>query len=162
PPFTFAAITGPAPAAARTLVSDRAATENPFCNAGIELGNRGDADYLDLDPIRSPVDHLNQNGARFGLEQVGELVPAFGGNNSVALCTLMNGGAPIQPRDHSTIAGRNRGPIGGIGNLPNKAALQRDLGLDPTSEVPLAMPYDPGSRLCLGVVLPIAIPAATS
>lgn len=57
---------------------DGAATANPFCNAGDGPMNKGDSDYLDLDPIRRIADSESAALARTGLEQVAEgyLAPA--------------------------------------------------------------------------------------
>jgi len=96
PPFTKAYINNPL--ASSAPIADRAATFNPFCNSGPSPMNKGDADYLDLDPIRRSVDHLNGGGNRTGLEQVAELVPSFGGNNDDVNCMTMVNGAPHVPQ----------------------------------------------------------------
>jgi len=51
-----------------------AATANPFCNAGEAPMNKGDSDYLDLDPIRRIADSEAATFAvaRQGMEQVSE------------------------------------------------------------------------------------------
>lgn len=53
-------------------VNPASATANPFCNAGIAAMNKGDSDYLDLDPIRRIADATSAGGVRTGLEQVAE------------------------------------------------------------------------------------------
>lgn len=49
-----------------------AATANPFCNAGEAPMNKGDSDYLDLDPIRRIADSESAALSRQGMEQVAE------------------------------------------------------------------------------------------
>jgi ABC-type phosphate transport system substrate-binding protein len=51
---------------------DGSATANPFCNAGDSPMNKGDSDYLDLDPIRRIADSDSAANLRTGLEQVAE------------------------------------------------------------------------------------------
>ena len=51
---------------------DSAATANPFCNAGAAVMNKGDSDYLDLDPIRRIADSDFAANSRLGFEQVAE------------------------------------------------------------------------------------------
>ena len=53
------------------IVDTTSATSNPFCNAGTAAMNKGDSDYLDLDPIRRIADSSSP-GTRFGIEQVAE------------------------------------------------------------------------------------------
>lgn len=131
---------------------DRAAVANPFCNAGEKPMNKGDSDYLDLDPIRRAVDLSVVSGNRFGLEQVAQLVPAFGGNNSDANC--MRGAIPAD-RASSTQPGIWPDP-----NIANsQALLQADLGFDSVNGGLLPVPYAPTTRLCLGLVLPVTLPA---
>ena len=114
--------------------------------------NKGDSDYLDLDPIRRAVDLSVVSGNRFGLEQVAELVPAFGGNNTDANC--MRGAIPAD-RASSTQPGIWPDP-----NITNsQALLQADLGFDSVNGGLLPVPYAPTTRLCLGLVLPITLPA---
>jgi hypothetical protein len=145
PPFTRAV-------ANNSPMPDRAATANPFCNAGSRVMNKGDADYLDLDPIRRAVDHEHQpTGNRFGLEQVGELLPAFGGNNNDSNCML---GAI--PEDHGSPTAPGIWPDPNIAN--SEALLQADLGFDPVQQRLLLVPYGPTTRLCLGLVFPISFP----
>jgi hypothetical protein len=140
---------------------DRSATANPFCNAGDSPMNKGDADYLDLDPIRRAVDHIplpNGTGGtnRYGLEQVGEQIPPFGGNNIDANCmpdldALTPGLQLPIPQDHTV----STEP--GVWALPaNFASVQKEIGYDPVS---VAAKIFPVSRLCLGLVVPITLPA---
>jgi|GEM_PF-2298602 len=51
---------------------DGSATANPFCNAGDSPMNKGDSDYLDLDPIRRIADSDSAANLRTGLEQIAE------------------------------------------------------------------------------------------
>ena len=51
---------------------DSTATANPFCNSGEAPMNKGDSDYLDLDPIRRIADSDGAATFRLGLEQVAE------------------------------------------------------------------------------------------
>jgi len=53
-------------------VNPASATANPFCNAGVKAMNKGDSDYLDLDPIRRIADSENATNNRVGQEQVAE------------------------------------------------------------------------------------------
>jgi len=53
-------------------IPDANATANPFCNAGDNKMNKGDADYLDLDPIRRIVDSDMAANGRLGFEQVAQ------------------------------------------------------------------------------------------
>lgn len=144
---------------------DRVALANPFCNAGERPLNKGDSDYADLDPIRRSVDLEVVTGNRFGLEQVGNLVPAFGGNNSDTACNLLNGGSAIVPGDHSNSNefGVLPDPIFNTTATPLAAeqAVQTELGHDPAHPEGglLPSPYAPGTRLCLGLVLPVTLPA---
>jgi len=52
-------------------VNPATATANPFCNAGPQPMNKGDSDYLDLDPIRRIADS-GANPTKVALEQVAE------------------------------------------------------------------------------------------
>jgi hypothetical protein len=131
---------------------DRAAVASPFCNGGERPLNKGDTDYLDLDPIRRAVDLSVVSGNRFGLEQVAELVPAFGGNNNDANC--MRGAIPA---DHASTTQPGIWPDPNIAN--SQALLQADLGFDSVNGGLLPVPYAPTTRLCLGLVLPITLPA---
>lgn len=51
---------------------DANATANPFCNAGEAKMNKGDSDYLDLDPIRRIADSDVAASGRLGLEQIAQ------------------------------------------------------------------------------------------
>jgi len=136
---------------------DRAAVANPFCNAGPQPMNKGDSDYLDLDPIRRAADLELVSGNRFGLEQVGQLVPTFGGNNNDASCMLSIGGVPLQPDDHASSTQPGIWPDPNVAN--SEALLQADLGFDSVNGGLLPSPYAPTTRLCLGLVLPVTLPA---
>ncbi len=145
---------------------DRAALVNPFCNAGERPLNKGDSDYLDLDPIRRAADLSVVSGNRFGLEQVSNLVPAFGGNNADTACNLQNpagSGIPIVPTDHSNSnePGILPDPVLTTATATAESQVQQELGHDPTQAGPalLPSPYAPGTRLCLGLVLPVTLPA---
>jgi hypothetical protein len=136
---------------ANSPMPDRSATANPFCNAGTRVMNRGDADYLDLDPIRRSVDHERDTttGVRFGLEQVSEFdSPSLGGNNNDVAC---NFGATPQDRGSPSEPGVWPDP-----NILNSSTLLKtDLGSNGVGNVARG----PTTRTCLGVVLPISIPA---
>jgi hypothetical protein len=158
PPFTKAPITG----SPFLPLADRQATANPFCNGGERVMNRGDADYLDLDPIRRAVD-LEVDGVnnRFGLEQVGQLVPAYGGNNNDVRCMpdhdlATPGLQPPIPADDSS---PNEPGILPDPNIPGSTALlQAELGSNGAGGL-LAAPFAASTRLCLGLVLPISVPS---
>jgi hypothetical protein len=140
---------------------DASATANPFCNAGEAKMNKGDADYLDLDPIRRAVDQTP--GTRIALEQVGEgSLPQFGGNNNDDNCLDGDSTQPgiqpqVPPTNSSTSSVPNLGPSQVI---PNSVALLRDeLGFtDPIGPQVGAAITKPNTRVCLGLVLPIVIP----
>lgn len=143
-------------------IPDRNAIANPLCNGGEAPTNKGMTDYLDLDPIRRNASSLNSGGNRSGLEQVGELVPAFGGNNNDASCMLDQdpttaGVQPAIPQHH----GSANAALLPDPNIPNSLALlQTDLGKDPTVATGLLpSPYSKQTRICLGAVLPITVPA---
>jgi hypothetical protein len=130
---------------------DAAAAPNPFCNAGDAPMNKGDADYLDLDPIRRSVDH--QSGAGFPsrpvLEEVGEPgLPAFGGNNLDANCTI----AGNTPTNSSSSSAQNLLPSQVIAG--SQALVQQEMGFPGGG----AAAIGPNTHVCLGVVLPISIP----
>jgi len=128
---------------------DAKATANPFCNAGEKLMNKGDSDYLDLDPIRRAVDHIASS--RTPLEQVGEAgLPAFGGNNNDANCAFAGATAPT---DSSSSSVQNLLPSQVIPN--STTALQQELGFPNGGSAAL----NPNTRVCLGLVVPIAVPA---
>jgi ABC-type phosphate transport system substrate-binding protein len=74
---TFVSLVGLVPIPPFTTVApgvgrDPNATANPFCNAGTNLMSKGDADYLDLDPIRRIVDSDVAANGRLGFEQVAQ------------------------------------------------------------------------------------------
>src|SRR5262245_40725280 len=126
---------------------DSKATANAFCNAGDALMNKGDSDYLDLDPIRRAVDQVA--GVRTPLEQVGQAgLPAFGGNNTDANCAIANA---VPPTDNSASSVPNLLPF-----IPSSPArLQQELGFPGGGSAAL----NPFTRTCLGLVVPIAMPA---
>lgn len=114
-------------------IPDAASTVNPFCNAGAAKMGKGDADYLDLDPIRRPSD-TGPAPARTGLEQVAQ---GFGiPGNLEAQC-------PLAPnlQDHSL--SNNQGVVPDPSQAGSEAALVADLN----------------ARRCLGLVLSITMPA---
>ena len=128
---------------------DAAAAANPFCNAGDAKMNKGDSDYLDLDPIRRSVDHIA--AGRVPLEQVGQAgLPAFGGNNSDANCAPAGA---IPPTDSSSSSVPNLLPSQVI--TDSQARLQQELGFPNGGSAAL----QPFTRVCLGLVLPITIPS---
>lgn len=120
---------------------DALATANPFCNAGEGVMNKGDSDYLDLDPIRRIADSDTAATGRLGLEQVaqGYAPPSnpptvLGVDNRVdpPVAVLADFGASNEP---SVLPDPN---------IANSLALER-----------AALPLRKG----LGVVLPIEVPA---
>jgi ABC-type phosphate transport system substrate-binding protein len=125
--------------------ADAAATANPFCNAGEAKMNKGDSDYLDLDPIRRAVDHIASS--RTPLEQVGEAsLPAFGGNNNDANCTTP---APSIPTNNTSSSVPNLLPLAG-----QTATVQDELGFPAGGAAALRS----NTRVCLGLVLPVVMP----
>ena len=108
--------------------------------------NKGDSDYLDLDPIRRAVDHIASS--RTPLEQVGQAsLPAFGGNNNDANCTTP---APSLPTNSSSSSVPNLLPLAGM-----QATLQDELGFPAGGSAALRS----NTRVCLGLVLPITLPS---
>ena len=69
PPYTTTT-SGLTPTSNNLPTPDSLATANPFCNAGTALMNKGDSDYLDLDPIRRIADAGGP--PRMGFEQVAQ------------------------------------------------------------------------------------------
>ncbi len=125
--------------------------------------NKGDSDYLDLDPIRRAVDHLQDASLnRFGQEQVGEYYgKTFGGNNNDANCNTDTDAAtagiqPPIPQDRGSPSAPGLWPDPAIAGSP--ALLQADLGSNGTTGA-LANPTT-STRQCLGLVLPIAMPTS--
>ena len=109
--------------------------------------NKGDSDYLDLDPIRRAVDHVVTG--RVPLEQVAQAgLPAFGGNNSDANCAFAGA---IPPTDSSSSSVPNLLPSQVIAG--SQARLQQELGFPAGGSAAL----NPFTRVCLGLVLPIAM-----
>ncbi len=163
-PYTRAYVSAPGGAIGNgTPIPDRFATANPFCNAGERPMNRGDADYLDLDPIRRAVDWFADSSQalnRFGLEQVGEYYgKTFGGNNNDANCNTdldasVLGVQPPIPEDHASSTEPGVWPDPTIPG--STALLQADLGSNGTSGA-LSSPTAT-TRQCLGLVLPISLP----
>jgi hypothetical protein len=119
---------------------DGTATANPFCNAGEALMNKGDSDYLDLDPIRRIADSDSASTGRMGLEQVaqGYAVPS----NPPAIPGIDNRVEPAVGvlADYATSTQPNIYPDP---NVANSLALQR-----------AALPMRRG----LGLVLVIEVP----
>jgi ABC-type phosphate transport system substrate-binding protein len=56
----------------QACVNPATATASAFCNAGTAPMNKGDSDYLDLDPIRRISDSGAAGTSRVGLEQVAQ------------------------------------------------------------------------------------------
>lgn len=131
---------------------DSAATANPFCNAGEAPMNKGDSDYLDLDPVRRISDSQGATPpagflAREGLEQVAQ---GFGN--------------PSNP------TGTRTDPVAGV--LTDSAFSNfQNVGVDPavsggattwwTNRQKISLGGDGAAkqpRRGLGVVLPIEIP----
>jgi len=129
---------------------------HPFCNAGTARMNRGDADYLDLDPIRRAAD---QTPTRTALEQIdwGGL-PVLGGANNDSACDDGDSTIPgVQPSppcpNSSSSSAPNVLPSQVVMN--SMAQLQDELGF-PGGGVAVTKPV---SHTCLGLVLPIGIPS---
>jgi hypothetical protein len=120
---------------------DAAATANPFCNAGEAVMNKGDADYLDLDPIRRIADSDSAATGRIGFEQVaqGYAVPS----NPPAVPGVDD---RVEPAAGvlADYAASNEPGILPDPNIANAAALEK-----------AALPQRKG----LGVVVAIEIPA---
>lgn len=115
------------------------ATANPFCNAGEMVMNKGDSDYLDLDPIRrhADADNVGVGGLnRQGREQVAEgyatpVNSTVTTDPAIVVAGLQDFGAP------------NRQNVGPDPSNVNWLAQQQ-------GELP--------KRQGLGVVLPVEIP----
>ena len=139
PPYTTTS--SPNPFAFPT--KDGFATVNPFCNAGSATMNKGDSDYLDLDPIRRIADSgaVDATANRRGLEQVAEGYltvanpPAVPGNDTRLDPT------PVELSDYGASNRQNIGPD------PNNSAWLS------AQQAALAQ------RKGLGLVLPIEIPS---
>jgi len=134
PPFTTAF-------AGQLPTKDSAATANPFCNAGEAVMNKGDSDYLDLDPIRRIADSDFAANARLGFEQVAEGYQAPSNPPSTPFLDNRTDPAVGVLADFAVSQAQNILPDPAIAN---SVALQRTA---------LA------ARKGLGVVLPIEIPA---
>ena len=144
---TFATLVGlvPIPPYTTTFASnlptrDANATANPFCNAGAALMNKGDSDYLDLDPIRRIVDSDSAANGRLGLEQVaqGFLVPS---------------NPPLTP----FLDDRVEPPVGVLADY----TVSTEPGVLPDPSIPNADALQKAAVLLrkgLGVVLPIEVP----
>src|SRR5262249_14494270 len=129
-------------------VNPATATANPFCNAGPQAMNKGDSDYLDLDPIRRIADS-GANPTKVALEQVaeGRALPS----------------TPPNPPGHDS----RPGPVGAAALVgmadygsPNRSTV------GPNAAITAAAPNDfmtlqraaIAARKGLGLVLPIEIP----
>jgi hypothetical protein len=142
---TFVTLVGLVPIAPFTTIApgtgrDPSATANPFCNAGAALLSKGDADYLDLDPIRRIVDSDTAANGRLGLEQVAQGYAAPSNPPTVVGVDDRVEPAVTVLADYSMSTQPNILPDASIAN---SAALQK---------AALAL------RKGLGVVLPIALP----
>jgi ABC-type phosphate transport system substrate-binding protein len=137
-------------------VNPATATANPFCNAGASAMNKGDSDYLDLDPIRRISDSANTT--RLGLEQVSE---GYG-----ALSNAPAGGAP--PAGTGAIGNDLRPDptlASALVELPELGAPNRQ-NVGPNAAITAPAPNDfitlqraaIAQRKGLGLVLPIEIP----
>lgn len=119
---------------------DSFATANPFCNAGEAVMNKGDSDYLDLDPIRRIADSEVAALARLGLEQVAE------------------GYAP--PSNPPTIPGIDDRVEPAVTLLADYA-VSTEQNILPDPNLPSSLALEQAAltmRKGLGVVLPIEIP----
>jgi hypothetical protein len=138
---------------------DSAATINPFCNAGEKIMNKGDSDYLDMDPIRRIADSAAGGQNRQGKEQVTEGFwspsnppPAGGGDSRevedpAAAATALKPLVPLPDFSHPAAQNWSFDP-----NTAGSLASQRD------SFVKLTSPTTGNGRFGLGVVLVIEIP----
>jgi hypothetical protein len=117
------------------------ATVNPFCNAGSGTMNKGDSDYLDLDPIRRIADSegvLPDN--RAGREQVAQ-----------------GYGPPSNP---PAVLGNDTRPDPAVTILADFGASNRqNVGPDPSNAGwTAAQQAELPKRRGLGVVLPVSFP----
>jgi hypothetical protein len=119
---------------------DANATANAFCNAGTNIMNKGDSDYLDLDPIRRIADSDSAGNGRLGFEQVAQgynppsnppLAIGVDDRTEPAVTVMMDFSVSTEPN------------ILPDPNIANSAANQK-----------AALPLRKG----LGVVLPIEVP----
>jgi ABC-type phosphate transport system substrate-binding protein len=133
PPYTTAS-------ASNLPVVDASATPNPFCNAGEAKMNKGDADYLDLDPLRRIVDSDLAANGRLGFEQVaqGYQAPSNPPLNQFIDDRVEPPAAVMADYSNSSEANILPDP-----SITNSAALQKAALL---------------TRKGLGVVLPIEVP----
>ena len=121
------------------------ATANPFCNAGEALMNKGDSDYLDLDPIRRIADSEGvQPNNRLAHEQVAE------GYNAPS-------NPPASPAADNGMGGRTDPAGAGLADFG--ASNRQNVGPDPNNATWFAsqaavLP----NRRGLGVVIPISMP----
>jgi ABC-type phosphate transport system substrate-binding protein len=128
-------------------VNPASATANPFCNAGAAPMNKGDSDYLDLDPIRRISDSANTT--RLGFEQVSE---GYGALSNAPVTLGVDTRA--DPTANSALV-----------ELPEFGAPHRQ-NVGPNQAITAAAPNDfitlqkaaLAQRKGLGLVLPIEIP----
>ena len=117
------------------------ATANPFCNAGEAIMNKGDSDYLDLDPIRRIADSeaVNPNN-RAGLEQV-----AQGYGNPINPPAVLGNDTRVDP------------PVTVLADFG--ASNRQNVGPDPSNATwTTSQQAELPKRQGLGLVLPIAFP----
>lgn len=152
-PFTTAS-------AANVPRVDANAAVNPFCNAGEKLMNKGDSDYLDMDPIRRIADSLAGSANRQGKEQVSE---AFW----IVANPPAAGGGDVREIEDPAAAPANLKPLQALADFSHPAA--QNWSFDPNTTNALALQrasfasFATGTnagnaREGLGVVLPIEIP----
>lgn len=115
------------------------ASPNPFCNAGTAPMNKGDSDYLDLDPIRRPC-KFKLTSPRANIEDVCAGYAAA--NNTDGSCTAEEPFGPGAPTEIERSAFNGRGLIPINATTGARDNLRADLK----------------AQGCLGLVLPIAIP----
>ena len=125
-------------------IDPTSATASAFCNAGTTPQNKGDSDYLDLDPIRRISDSDSAANGRTGREQVSEGYVTFSNPPGVL-------GVDTRPDPTLTAA---------LVELPEFGASNRqNVGPDPSNVNFLAQQKAAlALRKGLGLVLPVEIP----
>ena len=131
------------------IVNPATATANPFCNAGTAPMNKGDSDYLDLDPIRRIVDVAGGGAGRVGFEQVAQAHGTIV-NPPVVL------GVDTRP-DPTLTAALVELPDFGLGSRQNTGPNPQITAPAPNDFLTLQKNALAG-RKGLGLVLPIEIP----
>lgn len=159
---------------------DSAATANPFCNAGEQKMNKGDSDYLDMDPIRRISDSDTAAHNRQGKEQVaqgflgpinppaGTLPPTLPGSGDAReiddpAAVSSNNKLLVALPDNSHPAAQNWSYNPNITPLAGETAAQttaRSQQLQRDSYAKFVTGTNAGNaREGLGIVLPISVPS---